>query len=275
MADTRDFIQTPLINTIPRATSQGGDSVDFKVHYGSNTSSTTYVEGDAAAAAGNETFASATLTNAGGYVRTMHSFTGHARDAARGGIFDAESKDAMGALDAHWHYKEDLAVTAIEADIDSGGSLYGLLRATYNLASYEAAVTPTLAEMQTMWATQSALEIAWNPSNQYLFTGTTFEFAYLDVATGVAYFEFPSVINGVVDAGKLQSLPSYNRRPMIPVPTLTATTCLVFDPADTEYINFRPVQVDEYAKNDDSDTFAITSADIFITYAPRMQCKLT
>jgi hypothetical protein len=275
MADTRDFLGTPLRNQIAKPNSEGGDSVDFKVQYGSNTSTTTYVEGDAPAAAGNSTFASATLAASGGYVRTMHSLTGHASDYMRGGIFDGAAKDAEDALDAHMHYKEDLVVTAAEADIDSAGSLYGLLRATYNLASYEAAVTPTLAEMQTMWQTQEALEVVWDASRQWLLCGTTFKYAYLDVAVGVAYFEFAAVKDGVVDAGKVQKQPAYNGRPMMTIPTMTATTCLVLDPTDLELVQFRPITVDLLGKTDDSDLFSITSSEIFITYKARQQAKLT
>jgi hypothetical protein len=276
MVETYDYAETPLRNMLRIVPSPSGNAVDWKIHYGLNTTSANFSEGDAVSAAGNNTFADATISNTAGYMRTMVQYTGHAVDALKGGYFDGIMKETEGAIKAHMHAKEDLLVTAIEAAIDSGGSYAGLLRATYLLAAYENAVgTTALTDYQTMWTTLSKLEIGADLSSHIFACNHTMIQEYLDVAAGVQFLEYGQIQGGVIDAGKLTRLPQYNGRPFIDVPTLTDGTVLFFNPADFWITEFRPIQIDQMGKTDDSSVFSITSAETLAGTKIRTMGKLT
>jgi hypothetical protein len=276
MVETENTVRTPLRDLLKRVPSLSGNSWDWKVHYGGNASSTTYNEGDGVSAAGNETYADATVANTGGYARTMCQITGHAIDAMKGGYFDGVEKELTSGIQKHMRYKEGLAVVAMEAAIDSAGNYGGLSRATYKLESYESTSTPTLAELQLMTQTLMDNEPAVDMTQAYYLMAMDTMFDYLDVATGVAYFEFPSVVNGVVDAGKLLKSPTYNGRPIYPVPGLTSGITLCLTPeADVKLVEFRPLQIDILGKTDDSIVTSITSCEILVAENPRKAGKLT
>ncbi|MCP4677720.1 MAG: phage major capsid protein [Deltaproteobacteria bacterium] len=276
MVETEDQVKTPLRNFLPIVPSLSGNSYDWKVHYGGNTSSTTYSEGDAVSAAGNETYADATLASSSGYARTMVQFTGHAVDAMKGGYFQGIENELRYAIQKHLKYKEGLAITALEAALDSSGSYAGLTRATYKMETTEAAGTPTLAELITMWTTLTDDAIAMDMSQAWLLMPPDTIDLYNAVATGIAYFEFPSVVNGVVDAGKLQRMPSYNGRPIHQIVGLTSAITLCFSPeTGVKLVTFREPQIEQMGKNDDSTVFSITSSEILVVENPKMAGKIT
>lgn len=278
LTETQNSVKTPLRDLLPRIPSLGGDSYDWIVHYGGNTSSAAYSEGDAVSAAGNETYAAATVAASTGYYRTMVQITGHAVDAMKGGHFAGVQKELMYATEHHLHALEGAAVTALEAAIDSGGSYAGLTRATYNLASYEVAGTPTLAEIQLMYQTLMDNEPVANVAQGvFLMAPDTF-FDYQDVAGGVAYWEMTPTQTGVLDGGKLIEgrYPTYNGRPIIPVPGLTSGITLFLTPeAGAKIVTFRDITIDEMGKTDDSTLYSITSSEILVVENPRKAGKIT
>lgn len=269
---------TPLLNLIPVKTpAPGSDSVDWVAHTTGNTSTVAFVEGDAPVAAGNAVYSALTLANTSFYLRTMVNISGRAMDIFKnGGNFAAIQKEVDDGLAMHIHAREDLTVTTIEAAIDDAGNYAGVARSTSGMVSTEDAFTPTLAEMITFWTTLAGHPIDAPVYNMDFITNEASLDAWLAVATGIAYFEFPSVVNGVVDPGKLQKMPTYNGRPIRTVGTLSAGVWLFNDWQNNSarYV-FRPITTEEYAKVDDSITFAITSCEVPIIYNPKLAGKLT
>jgi len=277
VAETLDSRATPL-RSLMSAGPGVGDSVDLVVNSAGNTSSAAFTEGQAAAAAGYQTYYALTLAKSAFQYRTMYQVTGTAIDTIKngGGYFDAIAGESRGALLDHFSYLEDAHVTTIEAAIDSGGSYMGQVRSTANLASYEAAVTPTLAQMQTCYQTLAADPISAPMDSMQLLAPIEYQMTYLDVATGVQYLEFNAQQGQTVDAGKYgRRGPAYNGLPFTTVATMTDTTNL-WVPAGSLRLNvWRSAQVDLYAKNDDSFTYAITSVEVPWVWKPRQCGKLT
>jgi hypothetical protein len=254
-----------------------GDSVDLVVNSAGNTSSAAFTEGQSPAAAGYQTYYALTLAKSAFQYRTMYQVTGTAIDTIKngGGYFDAIANEAAGALLDHFNYLEDCHVTTVEAAIDSAGSYMGQVRSTAKLAAYEAAVTPTLAEMQTAYQTLSADPISADMEQMQLFAPIEFQMSYLDVASGVAYFEHNAQQGGKVDAGKYAVGPAYNGIPFTTIGTMTDTSCLWIPRGALRLHTWRTAQVNLYAMNDDSYTYAITSVEVPWVWRPRQSGKLT
>jgi hypothetical protein len=277
VAETLDSRATPLSNLLARAPGKG-DSVDLVVNSAGNTSSAAYTEGQSPAAAGYQTYYALTLAKSAFQYRTMYQVTGTAIDTIKngGGYFDAIAAEAKGALLDHQAYLEDAHIATIEAAVDSGGSYMGQVRATANLASYESAVTPTLAQMQTAYSTLAADPISADMASMQLLAPIEFQMSYLDVGAGVQFYEHNSAQGGTVDAGKYgTSGPNYNGIGFTTVSTMTDTTCLWIPRGSLRLNVWRSMQVDLYAKNDDSFTYAITSVEVPWVWCPRQCGKLT
>jgi len=276
VAETLDSRATPL-RSLMTASPGVGDSVDLIVNSAGNTSSAAFTEGQSPAAAGYQTYYALTLAKSAFQYRTMYQVTGTAIDTIKngGGYFDAIAEEAKGALLDHFAYLEDCHVTTIEAAIDSGSSYMGQTRATVNTASYENSVTPTLAEMQLAWETLAADPISADMEQMQLLAPTEFQMDYLDVAAGVAYFEHNAQQGGKVDAGKYAVGPSYNGIPFTTVGTMTDTVCLWVPRGYLRLHQWRTAQVNLYAMNDDSYTYAITSVEVPWVWRPRQCGKLT
>lgn len=276
VAETLDSRATPL-RSLMVASPGKGDSVDLIVNSAGNTSSAAFTEGQTPAAAGYQTYYALTLAKSAFQYRTMYQITGTAIDTIKngGGYFDAIAAEAQGALLDHFSYLEDCHVTTIEAAVDSGGSYMGQTRSTVNTASFEDAATPSLAEMQTAYETLAADPISADMSQMQLLAPIEFQGTYLDVAAGVAYFEYNAAQGGSVDAGKYTGGPRYNGIPFTTVGTMTDTTCLWVPKGYLKLHQWRTAQVDLYAMNDDSFTYAITSVEVPWVWKPRQCGKLT
>ena len=277
VAETLDSRATPLRSQM--VVSKGeGDSVDLVVNSAGNTSSAAFTEGQAPAAAGYQTYYALTLAKSAYQYRTMYQVTGTSIDTIKngGGYFDAIQAEATGALLDHFSFLEDSHVTTVEAAIDSGGSYMGQTRANANTASYEAAVTPTLAQMQTAYQTLAADPISANMAIMDLLAPIEFQMSYLDVATGVQYLEYNAMQGQTVDAGKYgRSGPAYNGIPFTTIATMTDTTCLWVPRGSLRLNTWRSAEVSLYAKNDDSFTYAIVSVEVPWVWRPRQCGKLT
>jgi len=279
MAETLNDQGATLQQLIPATPSPGGDSFDWPVHYGGNSSTVAYSEGDALAAAGNESYATATVAYSTGYLRTVYQVTGHARDAVRNGYFNAVDKEGMSALMAHVAAREALLISTLEGAIDSAGSYAGLLRATYNLASYEAAIGGSLAmaNMDLMYETLQASPIGADLSGHVILAPTSTIGEYNDVAAGAgAGNPIIQWTDGkTMDGGKFRFNAAYNGCPIVRVEGLTAGGLLFVNPSNLVRVVQRPIIVEPMAKTDDSDLFSITSSEIIVCLNPRHAGKLT
>ncbi len=276
VAETLDSRATPLRSIM--AVEQGrGDSVDIVANSAGNTSSTTFVEGDAAAAAGYQEYYAMTLAKSAFQYRTMYQITGTVLDSLRDGAhLNGIADEATGALLDHLAYIEDATVTTIEAAIDSGGSYMGQTRANANTASYEAAVTPTLDEMASMWSGMAADPRSVDMASVAMLAPIEFQTSYGDIAVGQTAHEYNAVQGGVIDAGRIAGGNIYyNNKPFTTVGTMTNTTCLISAPSNLRVQVWRNMKVERYAQNDDSMTFAITSVEVPYVFNARKAGKLT
>lgn len=276
VADTLDNRGSPMIDYVGSVPSEGGDSVDWKVNSAGNTSSEAFVEGDAPSAAGYQTYYGLTLPKAGYQYRTMVQVTGTALDSCKNAYFDAINRESTkGAMD-HWHYVDGLVVTGFTAAIDDAGSYANQVRATANTASYEAAVTPTLDEMSTMWKTLAADPIGLDMFSAAMISEITFVDALGDVSIAQTNLNYDAVQGQGIDAGRIAGGDiAYNKNRFTLVPTMTAGTCLIVAKSNLHLTEFRPFQVDVMAKNDDSVTLSLTNVIVPWVFSPRHAGKLT
>jgi hypothetical protein len=280
LVDTLDYQGTQLRDLIPATPSQGDSAWRWPVHYAGNASTVDYSEGDAPTAAGQESYATASVAYSVGYKRTMYSVTGHARDQLRNGYFDAEEKNMTGAIAAHLDAREDKLISQLEAAVDSSGSYGGLLRATYKMASYEAAIGGSLAlsDMDTMHETLTADPIGVDTTNFVVLSPVDTRGEYNDVMTGTGAGDALWLENkeGVTaDGGRFKFRAAYNGAPWIEIKKMTSGGLIYIDPANIKRIVQRDLMIEPYAKNDDSDTYAITSCEILVVPDPREAGKLT
>ena len=280
LVPTLDSQQTDFQNLIPTIPSQGDDSFRWNVHYGGNSSTTSFSEGDAISAAGNETYAQAYVAYSTGYYRTIYSVTGHMADSTKGGYFDAITQEGEGALMAHKHGQETNLITMAEAAIDSAGSYGGLLRATYRLDSTEGAAGGDLAmsDLDTIFETLTADPIAIDPTGFVVISPVDTRGEYNDVMTGTGAGDTLWLENkeGVtVDGGRFKFNAAYNGAPWITVRGMTTGGLLYLNPADCRIVEHRSITVTPLARLDDSARFAITSCKIFVHLNPRKAGKIT
>lgn len=279
LIDTLDSEATPLATWVGLKdimTRGGGDSVDWTVRSAGNTSSTTFVEGDAPSAAGYDTFYGLTLAKSSYQYRSVDQITGTAIDSVKGGNWDAINRRLTDLVKAHDSYLEDATVTAYEAAVASGGSVYGQTRANANTASYEAAVTPTLDQMATAWDGMVADPRSAPMTEIEMLAPSEFITSYGDVATGQTAFEYNAVQTGGIDAGRQAGGDiAYNKKRFTMIPTMTDTTCLFLSKGNVDRFFWRYKEVQTMAKNDDSVTVNIISVIVPVVWNPRIAGKLT
>lgn len=275
LVDTADYDGSPMRDIIQERPSEGDDSWRWNVKYGHNLSSVDYAENDALSAPGKTLTAQAELAYSTGYVRTVLNLTGHARDNAKNGYWNLMEEEARDAMNAHIHAKDGKCVTSLEAAIDSAGSYGGLLRATYLMASYEAAVTTlALSDLQTAWGTLAKVETVADMSKFILTSTFDMQEEYVDVANGIAYYE-NLTLPGVIDAGKFKNVIKYNNRPWLDIATMTATTILGFIPEDVFRVVHRPITSRIVPTTKDEVEIAIESCEITYHRNPRRALKIT
>ena len=271
---TLDSTATPMLDFMGTDTNVVGDSVDWVVNSAGNTSSTAFVEGDAVAAAGYQTYYALTLAKTSYQYRTTVQITGTAIDSAKGGYFGVVERELSGAMLNHQAYIEDAAVTFMEAAIDNAGDYAGQTRATVNTASLETAVTPTVAEMHTAQTTIMGDPISANWAGMSLLAPIEFVNSYATVAAGASTYEYNAVQGGRIDAGKLSNI-GFAGKNFTLIGTMTDTTTLWLEPSNCTRKVWRAIQTDVLAKNDDSTTVSLITVAVPIVWSPRYCVKLT
>ena len=265
---------TPLRSLMMNLVGEG-DSVDWIANSASNTSTTTFSEGDSASAAGYMEYYAMTLAKSSFQYRTMYQITGTALDSLKKGAeFNGIEAEALGAIAAHYSFIEDNTVTTLEAAIDSGGSYAGQTRANSGMTSMEAAVTPTVDEMDTAHSAMIADPRSCNWAELAMLAPIEFQQSYGDVATGASSREHIATQGGTIDAGTISGL-GFNGKAFTTIGTMTDTTCLITAPNNLRNSVWRDTEVSEYAKNTDSFTYAIVSVIIPWVFNPYKAGKLT
>lgn len=276
MVYSADAVNTPLRNLATEIQAPSGSSYEWLTNYSDNASSTSYVEGEAASATGNGSYAKAALAYSGGYARTMLEITGHARDYAKDGWIDLASNEINRSMLKHYKYHEALQIAALEAAIDSSGSVYGLTRSTVNFASYEASiVSPAASDLATMWNTLAASPIEAPMENMVLLSTIGVKQTYANLFTAASNRPLNYMAGGNVEGSTIAGGVTFNGRPWKEIPGMTSSVLLMIDPSLLFRVVRRDLKVEPYAKTGDSDIFAITSSEIIVYKNPRYAGKLT
>jgi hypothetical protein len=258
--------------------SPGGDAWKWFVHSAGNTSPIEFDEGEGAANAGYITKAGLSISYK--YFRSMVQITGHLRDAVRGGYYDAVEDEMQGGKDALIHDIEETFASDLESAIDDGTSYAGVTRSTYGLASVVTAGGSAALTNAMLRETWEDLQLGnsnhvQNMGEMQLWSAQQQATAYSQIADapGGVYLS-KQLGQGPLDTGRLQSGLAFNGAAWNVVPTLTSSNILFFAPSNVSIIEHRPVTVDLYAKNDDSDTYAITWAGCLAVKNPAKAAKI-
>jgi hypothetical protein len=272
------YDDAPLMGSFRKIQSQGGKYYSWFVHSAGNTSTAEFDEGEGAANPGYVTKAG--LSIAYKSFRTMVQVTGHLRDAVRGGYYDAVEDEMQGGKMALIHDIEETFASDLESAIDDGTSYAGVTRATYDLTSVVTAGGSAALTNAMLRETWEDLQLGnanhvQNIGELQLWSAQEQATAYSQIAdaSGGVYLS-KQLGQGPLDTGRLQGGLAFNRAAWNVVPTLTNTNILFVAPSNVMIVEHRPVTVDLYAKNDDSDTYAITWAGCLVVKNPAKAAKI-
>jgi hypothetical protein len=284
---TADDESTPILDILGSYgrvnDSMGSNSVDWTLRSTENASTAALsAEGAAYASTGNATMAAATVAHSVTPLNTVFEITGTLDDFNRGAgqKYDAYEQEFQSALKMHNGKREDNAITALEAAIDSAGSYAGLVRATYGLASYEAssaAAALALSDMNTMYNTLAADPVVAGLQNHIILSNNTRRNEYNEVAvgTGAGDARIATVQDQIIDAGKQRAKSQFNSIPWFEGTRMTAGTILMLDPSLVEVKVVRPVNIKEVPVAADKRQYVITSNETTVVYDPRKCGKIT
>jgi len=252
---------TPIMDFFGTKPSLGGDSIDWKVNYSGNDSAETYSEGDAAPAAGYQSYIDATLAH--NHFQLTVQISGHAKDAMKNGYFDGAMKEIQGGVSALGRKVETTVMADIVDAIDDDTSYAGLTRATYNLDCFVQAggsAALTVAMMENCWEAKMLDARAGDMSDWLWFCAPEQDLAYQRAADGLGGVNLNLAIGSQLDVGRAQSGRSFNGHPIVVFTTLTNTFMFGSRKSDILIEEARPLTIDPLGKTDDTDKFLITWA---------------
>jgi hypothetical protein len=128
--------------------------------------------------------------------------------------------------------------------------------------------------MDTFWSALAADPRSVDMVAMQMYAPIEFQQSVADVSAQATSLEHIAIQGGTVDAGRVSYL-GYNGKRFTTIPTMTNTTLLATAPSNLRVAVWRSMQVDQYAMNDDSMTFAITSVEVPFVPSPRHAGKLT
>lgn len=273
---------TPLMRLLGIRPSLGGDSHDWQVNYAGNAGRA-YSEGDAPAAAGNQSFANLSLSHSN-FDNTVQ-ISGHARDALKNGYFKGVEKEMMGGISGLMHTIETAMVTQFIAAINDDATYAGQTRTTVHTDSHvveAGSAALTLAMLSEMYETLAldprAVEYN-NPLEYAIISSQEQQTAYTEVGTGIMYvgddestgpnFPYSTMsTDQVLDAGKLKHNIRYNGIPWFVVPTMTNTYVFLTKMVDTWIEESRSLTIDPLGKIDDTDRWLLTWGGVLVHEDP-------
>jgi hypothetical protein len=263
---------TPLLNLLGKQPSRGGNSQDWKLNYAGNTSGAAYSEGDTPPAAGNQSYADATVAHQSYW--TTVQVTKHAIRAMKNGYFDGVRKEMEGGVNELLKTVEDAFVVKLIAAINDDATYAGQTRSTVHSDSYVVAggsAALTLAMLSEMYEALklSPRSVSYDPSDHMILSAPEQRTAYDEIATGlikVGDDESTGVnrpfttmqTDSNMDAGLNAKGGFYNRIPWIEVNTMTNTYVFLTRRSDIEIEEAESMTIDPLGKIDDSERFLLT-----------------
>ncbi|MHC5062111.1 MAG: hypothetical protein ACYTFK_13685 [Planctomycetota bacterium] len=262
---------TPLLNLLGKSPSRGGDSTDWKLNYAGNAGEA-YSEGDTPPAAGNQSFADATVAHSNYW--NVVQITGHAMDAMKNGYFDGVEKEMMGGVSGLLRTIELALMAQLVAAINDDTSYAGQTRATVHSDSYVVAggsAALTLAMLSELYEALklSPRSVGYDPSDHMFLSAPEQWTAYTEIATGITYVgddESTGVhrpfttaqTDTSLDAGLQAKSGFYNRIPWFEVNSLTNTYVFLTRRSNILIEESRALTIAPLGKIDDSDRFLLT-----------------
>lgn len=268
---------------------QGGDSFRFPIAVTGNGSAATFTEGAAVGVSGQVTWiqASAAWT----YFRSIVQITGHAKDSANGtqnGPMQVDYEFTNGALAVR-----DLTNTTLLADAATGilgivdddtTNFYGIDRAVYTgLQSVVTTVGGALAHTHLYDLYEFLSD---NDRGAVLGMGRGMVMSGFNQQTNYTSLGVPVGANNIsrrdvsgpsgYDIGYNPTAVGFNGMPWVSVPDFVDTEIAMLDtsPGYWGLAVHRDFTVDELSKDDDSQTFQLSTALALICKQPEKQGKL-
>lgn len=283
IVDTTDDESTPIINGLGGGRdSDGGDSYNWPLVYANNASTQKIsAEGGAYPAAGNASYAGASIDFDEEPLATTFELSGTLKDFSKGEgrKFDAQVKELNSALKMHMGKEEDQVITEIGASILDTGSYAGLLRSTYGFESYvaeSAAAELALSDISSVYSYFKSDPVVTDLRNFQIWSNEDRRTEYNDVAVGVGAGDprVATVQDDVIDAGKERATSKYSNMPWFEATRMTTGDVWFFDPANIDIIWVRRRNVKQIEQFKDADTYVITSNIKAINIDPRLSAKI-
>jgi hypothetical protein len=269
---------------------EGGATKNYKIHYGGNSSVSTYAEGDALGVAGSQSYLTANFPEK--HYRATISITGHVYDQTQGGnqtavFFDqAEKEFTYATKDLVDLITTDMLGTGVTAPVgiqgivDSAGTLAGIDPNTYTWwAAYENTSSTTIAVADIDTALQNVRDPEYAANINLILT------SHKQMMKAKGVFGNPgqtsnSVRTLVSAGGYVMNLVDYTNMavggiPVIPLRDLTNSIWMGVEREQIEIATQRPLNVVPLAKNDDSDRWLMTWAGGLTTRNRMKAFKLT
>lgn len=271
---TKTFYEgTPLLKLLgwPFTPHLGGDSIDWQLNYAGNAG-VLLNEGDALPAAGNQTYANASVSHF--TAANVVQVTAQAKAAMKNGHFDGVQKELDGGLSGLLHKIEEKCVSLLEAAINDDTSYAGLTRATVGMASDVTAggtAANTLANMSEMYETLQLdpRAVEYDPRDHIITSAPEQLTAYTEIGGRLMYvgddestgINAPYVMtqnDSQFDAGLMKHIPLYNNIPWVTLATHTNTLVFLWKRSDILAEEGQGVLLEPLAKTDLSDTWVFS-----------------
>lgn len=268
------FRNHEVLGRFPLLTDTGGTTINIKMAYGSNTSVSTYSEGDAFGVPGSQSYTTAQWPFT--YYKGQFSFTGHAKDQLKNGAPQAAFFDQLGmeaeklTADITNQASVDALGTGLTSPVgiqgicDSAGTIAGLNRSTFTwFQSYETTYSTTVALADLDASDRFSRDQTYASEYDQIWCAPK-QIQKLRGVIGLAGTANNSIRimsgNASIDLQGNSSGVTYAGRPFVPIRNLTDSVLLGIQSGDLFLSWRRQMQVDQMAKVDDSDRYAITMA---------------
>ncbi len=269
---------------------EGGATKNYKIHYGGNSSVSTYAEGDALGAAGSQSYLTANFPEK--HYKATISITGHVYDQTQGGnqnavFFDqAEKEFGYATKDLTDLITTDMLGSGVTAPVgilgivDSAGTLAGIDPNTYTWwAAYETSHASTVVLSDIDLANQAARDPEYAANINLIMTSHK-QCAKIKGVYGNPGTTANSVLSLNSAGGYIINLGDYTDIkvggiPVVPLRDLDNAVIIGVEREQIEIATQRPMNIVPLAKNDDSDRWLMTWAGGITTRNRMKAWKLT
>lgn len=273
---TKTFYEgTPLLRLLgwPFKPHLAGKSTKWQLNYAGNAG-VLLNEGDALPAAGNQTYANASVDHF--TAANTVQITAQAKAAMENGHFDGVKKELDGGLSGLLHKIEEKCVSLLEGALNDDTSYAGLTRATVHMDSYVVAGGSAANTLANMSEAYEALQldprgVDYDTTDYIVSSAPEQLTAYTEIggrliyseggdpgATGINTPYNMSQNDEKFDAGLMKHTHYYNKLPWKTLATHTNTLVFFWRPSQVIAEEGQSVALEPLAKTDLSDSFVFS-----------------